>query len=225
MRFVLGMSKPKSTVARLAIACALLAVGPAAQAQQFSADLARRNVDGQVVPAGRLAVSNANVRIEMPEFSDGFFIIRGDATYFISLTRPFFMDAGKSSQLTQILLPVDPDDPCRQWQAMAKVAGEAGGNSQWLCERIGPDLLDGNNTIKYRISSPVNQRYSGWINPRLRFLVRLQAEDGTTVELANLREAPQFGSLFEIPAGYRKLDPQQLIDRIKKSDAWVEPMK
>lgn len=222
------MLKPTLIFARLAvaIACALLAAGTAAQAQQFSADLVRRNVDGELVePSGRIAVSNANVRIETPDFRDGFFIIRGDAAYFVSLTRPFFMDAGKSSQLTQILLPVDPDDPCRQWQAMAKVAGEAGGHSQWLCERIGPDLLDGNNTIKYRISSPVNQRYSGWINPRLRFLVRLQAEDGTTVELANLREAPQSDSLFEIPSGYRKLDPQQLIDRIKKSDAWVEPMK
>jgi hypothetical protein len=31
------------------------------------------------------------------------------------------------------------------------------------------------------------------------------------------------GSL-EIPAGFRKVDPQALIERIKQSDVWVEPL-
>jgi hypothetical protein len=55
--------------------------------------------------------------------------------------------------------------------------------------------------------------------------VRFQVEDGTTISLTNIQEAPQPESLFEIPAAFRKFDPQQLIDRIKQSDVWVEPVK
>jgi hypothetical protein len=124
-----------------------------------------------------------------------------------------------------LLVVIDPDDPCRQWQAMAKIAGAVRDGAQWRCERIGHDTIDGRNTIKYEGISPRNQRYSGWVDPGLNFLVRFQIEDGTTISLTNVQEAPQPESLFEIPATYRKFDPQQLIDRIKQSDVWVEPVK
>jgi hypothetical protein len=39
----------------------------------------------------------------------------------------------------------------------------------------------------------------------------------------NIHEAPQPESLFVVPAGYRKFDPQQLVDRVRQSDVWVEP--
>jgi hypothetical protein len=29
--------------------------------------------------------------------------------------------------------------------------------------------------------------------------------------------------LFNLPSGFRKLDPRALIERIKHSDAWVDP--
>jgi hypothetical protein len=52
-----------------------------------------------------------------------------------------------------------------------------------------------------------------------------QYEDGTKIELDSVREASQPAGLFEIPADFRKFDPQQLIERIKQSDVWVEPPK
>src|SRR6202020_983592 len=46
-----------------------------ARAQQFSADLVITRGDGETaVAAGKLRVSNDNVRIETPEFADGFFL-------------------------------------------------------------------------------------------------------------------------------------------------------
>jgi hypothetical protein len=100
----------------------------------------------------------------------------------------------------------------------------------WRCERAdrdthGGDAPGGESVVKYRITSPLNRRYFGWISPRLRFLVRLEAEDGGTTELVNLQETAQPDRLFEIPPGFAKFDPKHLIERIKKSDAWVEPMK
>jgi hypothetical protein len=199
-----------------------------AQAQQFSADLVHRDTGGAAaVKTGKLNVSNGRVRMETPDLPTGFFIVRGDANaaYFVRPAQRTFMDAKQSSQLTQVLVPVDSDNPCRQWQAMAKIAGAADQGEEWRCERVGHDAIDGRDTIMYRAISPRNRRYFGWIDPRFNFLVRLEAEDGTVIDLVNIEEAPQPESLFEVPAGYRKFDPQQLIDRLKQSDVWVEPVK
>jgi hypothetical protein len=48
-------------------------------------------------------------------------------------------------------------------------------------------------------------------------------EGNAIIDLTNISEVPQPEGLFEVPAGYQKFDPQQLIERIKQSDVWVEP--
>jgi hypothetical protein len=133
------------------------------------------------------------------------------------------MDARQSSQLIQVFVAVDPDDPCPQWQAMAKIAGAADHGAELPCERVGPDTLDGRSTIKYQSISSQNRSYLSWIDPRLNFPVRVQIEGGAVFDLVNISELPQPEGLFEIPGDYRKFDPQQLIERIKQSDVWVEP--
>ena len=80
----------------------------------------------------------------------------------------------------------------------------------------------GRRTVKYRGISPREDRYLIRIDPGIDFVVKLEAVDGSTVEVVNIQEEPQPAQLFEIPAGYLKFDPQKLIDRIKQSDVWVE---
>lgn len=226
--FHFHLSKHLAAASRLAIAiaAALLAACIAAPAQQFSAELVRRDADGRV-STGRLMVAHDKVRIETPELPTGFFIVRGDAkaAYFVRLARHEFMDARQSSLLTEILVPVDPDAPCRRWQAMAEISGSAEAAAPWRCERLGQETRDGRDTIRYAMTSPLNRRYAGWIDPQLGFAVRLEADDGSSTELADIREASQPDAAFEIPAGFRKFDPLQLIERIKQSDVWVEPVK
>jgi hypothetical protein len=129
----------------------------------------------------------------------------------------------QSSPLTQMLAAVDPRDPCRQWQAAARIAGAADQSTEWRCERSSDDAVDQHPTIRYQTISPQGRRYLGWINPQVRFQVRLQSEHGAVVDLVNIQKAPQLESLFVVPPGNRKFDPQRLIDRIKRSDVWVEP--
>jgi hypothetical protein len=221
-------SKTLSTNLTLAIAtlAALLATGAAASAQQFSAKLSQRDADGRITE-GRLSVGGDKVRIEAPDLPTGFFVVRGDAraAYFVQPDRRVFMDARQSSVLTEILVPVDPDEPCRQWQAMAEISTSADGGAAWRCERIGAETRDGRATVRYSMTSPRCKHYSGWIDQRLRFVVRIGADDGTTTELLDVREAPQPDSAFEIPAGLHKFDPLQLIELMKHSDVWVDPAK
>jgi hypothetical protein len=192
--------------------------GSLGAAQQFSADLVGKS-------AGKIYLSNSKVRIEMSDFAGGLFLLDGDAhtAYFVNPAERVFMDAKQSSWLTQIFVPLDPDDPCKQWQAMAEIAGAADQGKQWRCNRLGPESAGGFEPIKYRAISPEGLSSYCLIDPQLGFAVSIDREDGVKIDLANLRQGPPPADLFEIPANFRKFDPHELIDRIKRSDVWVEP--
>jgi hypothetical protein len=195
-----------------------------ARTVQFSADLIGTNAAGKPdAQSGKVFVANSDVHIEAPDDPRSFFIVQGgrSAAYLMRPAQRLYMDAAQSSLLTQLLVPVDPNDPCRQWQAMATIAGAAATGGQWRCQRLGAEKIDGRDTVKYRATSPQNQSSDGWIDRRLGFPIRFRMADGTRIDLANIRQGPQAASLFEIPADYRKFDPRQLIDRIKQSDVWV----
>jgi hypothetical protein len=193
-----------------------------AQAQQFSADLVTTHGTA-IAPAGKLRVFDDKVRIETPDFADGFFLIDGPnrATYFARPTERIFMDARQSSRLTQLFVPVDPSDPCRQWQIMANLASGGDLSNRWRCDRIGEEIVDGRRAAAYRAISSPGRDIVGWIDPELKFPLRIKTEDGATITLQNIQEGPQSARLFVIPTNFHKFDPQALIKRIKQSDVWV----
>jgi hypothetical protein len=224
-----GIATPSMTLAIIALSMSVAPFAPAqpfSAKQQFSADLVSTAVDGKSIgQIGKVYVANRDVRIETPNNPGGFFVVHGDldAAYFVRPAQRIYMDSAQSSVLTQILVPVDPNDPCQQWQAMATIAGATDQGGQWRCQRIGEEHVDGRDAVKYRATSPRDQPSYGWIDRQLGFPIRFTAADGTTVDLQNIQQGPQSTQLFEIPSGYRKFDPQQLIDRIKQSDVWVAP--
>jgi hypothetical protein len=210
----------------LALVSSVVAGAVPAVAQQFSADLVGAQDAGAqgnvaAAPAGRVRVLGDKVRLETPEIADGFFLIDGakPAAYFVRPRARVFMDARQSSRLTRIFVTVDPDDPCRQWQAMAQQAGLE--QQDWRCERLGEEMIGERNTIAYRAVSPSGRELSGWIDRERRFPLRVKTEDGTIITAEHVRDEPQPADLFQIPPGFRKFDPQLLIDRIKQSDVWV----
>src|SRR6267142_3468111 len=174
-----------------------------AQAQQFSADLVRTAIHGGAAASfGKLRVSDDKVRIETPDFPDGFFLIDGAsrAAYFARPGERVFMDARQSSPLTHLFVPVDVGDPCLQWQAMARLAGATDRNDSWRCERVGEESVDGRGVVAYRAISSPGRDILGWIDPNLRFPLRIRLQDGTSITAKNIREEPQSARLFEIPS-------------------------
>jgi hypothetical protein len=83
-------------------------------------------------------------------------------------------------------------------------------------------MIAGTSVMAYRAISVSGRTLLGWVDPMRKFPLRIKTADGAVFELGNLRDEPQSAQLFEIPANFRKLDPQALIDRIKQSDVWVE---
>ena len=198
---------------------------PAAHASEFSAEIVTRDAAGTAIGAvAKLYVRNHMVRIETPEASAGFLLINGDAgtAQFVRPAQQVFMEAKQSSRLTQIFVPVDTKDPCRQWRAAASNAGATSAAGEWRCERIGDEIIDGRRALQFRLSSPASASSRRWIDSDLEFPVKLLAPDGTTLALEHILIEAQPANRFAIPSGFRNFDPRALIERIKHSDAWVD---
>jgi hypothetical protein len=197
-----------------------------AQAQQFSADLSIRQGDGPAAAAGKLRVFDARVRIETPDLADGFFLIDGatPTAYFVRPAVRVLMEARQSSRLIRLFVQVDPNNPCRQWQAMARLAGVVD-QGDWRCERSGEETIGGRDVIAYRAVSTSGREFFGWIDPVLKFPLRIKTEDGVVITAENVGDEPQPAGLFEVPQGFRKFDPEALIRQIKQSDVWVADEK
>ncbi len=219
------------TTASLALCCLLCefaTFGYVGHAQAFAADLNTARPGGQSTESlGRVYVSHGKVRIETRELPDGFFVVNMDqqTAWFLRPQQRLFMDARRSSPLTQIFIRVDPSDACRGWQAMETVAGAPAGRSAWRCDRVGTDMRDGHETLKYQVTTSGDRRSYRWIDPLRQFPIRVENADGSVMTLDPIVDAPQSSALFALPAGYRKFDPLQLIERIKQSDVWVEQHK
>jgi len=205
------------------LAVAILADVPiAAMAQQFSAELVARK-DETTTSLGTLRVSQQKARIEAKALPDGFFLIdtAKPAAYFVRPAARVFMDARQSSPLTRMFVPVDPSDPCRQWQAIAQLSAPVD-LATWHCQRDGAEALAGRDTDVYRVTAPSDSGFVGWIDRERRFPVQVRTADGTVIAADHIRDEPQPAQSFEMPAGLRKFDPQVLIRRIQQSDVWVE---
>lgn len=216
-----------STVLSRAIACLLTIAGPiaAAAAQQPSdvvVDLVRKS-NGADVPAGRVKLSGDKVRLETPDLPDGYFIIDGavPAATFVRPAAGVYMDARRSSVLTQLFVPVDANAPCSQWQAMARVAG-VDEHGAWECTRLGEETIDGRATIIYRAVVAGDERLTGWIDPHLGFPLEIRLPDGSVFAATSIRAQAETSELFTVPAGFKKFDPEALLQRVKQSDVWVE---
>jgi hypothetical protein len=211
----------------LAFLCAtLLALGfDTAAAQEFSAHVTAMNEQGEPAAArGLVLVADGKVHLELPDFPDAYFLVDPTAGIadLVKPTRRVFMEARQSSPLAQILIVVDPDNPCRQWQSIALITGLGDEARSWRCQQLEAARLGARDTVRYQAIAPDARSYDVWIDPVLKFPVRVRASVGAVVDITDIVAAPQPPTAFEIPAGFGKFDPQGLIDRIKQSDVWVE---
>jgi len=201
-----------------------------AAAEDFSAHLVDLDASGQPRAygnGGELHVSGDRVRFDREQASGTRFLVDvgRETSYVIAPGQRLYMDAKQSSPVTQIFVPVDPEAPCVRWQAMAVVAGAVEEGQAWHCDRLGEETLFARATIKYALTSPKGATGFGWIDPARKFMVKFQAADGAVMELRDIVAAPQQDALFTLPPEFGKYDVSQLMERVKRSDGWVEPVK
>jgi hypothetical protein len=90
--------------------------------------------------------------------------------------------------------PKDGEDACSEWQKMAQIEKEK-------CHKLGHEVLDGRDTVKYESKSAKGEIRNIWIDAELDFPVKWKGPVGTG-ELRNIKVSPQPVELFEIPPGY-----------------------
>jgi hypothetical protein len=194
-------------------------------AQEFSASVVLTGASDQSKTGlGRVLVADGKVHLELPDFRDGYFLVDPATVtaYYVSTTRRVFMEARQSSRVAQVLVPVDPDHPCEQWQAVAVIVGIGDPQHHWRCDRAGEELVGTRRAIRYQAVASDERQYDVWIDPEIRFPIKIRAEVDAMVEITNIEQGPQPSAAFQVPPGFGKFDPQGLIDRIKQSDVWVE---
>ena len=193
----------------IAVAFACLIAVPAA-AQQFSADLV---ATGHEDTPGKIYVSNGKVRMERSVGGPGTMLVDSGAnTAFVLMPQQkMYLDVSSRGGLTQVFRPVDPNNPCPQWKEIAKQAHKD--EADWSCKRIGGETVNGRSAVKYQASSSQGQTAYVWVDTGLKFIVKTEDAKGQGTELRHIEEGPQPASLFEIPAGYQKMDMSQMMQQ------------
>jgi hypothetical protein len=87
----------------------------------------------------------------------------------------------------------DPTNPCAQIENMT-------------CERAGSETVNGRSTEKWLFKDKkTGDTNTVWIDSKIMYPIRSVNKD-MQMDLTNVKEGMPDASLFEIPAGYRKLD-------------------
>ena len=100
----------------------------------------------------------------------------------------------------------DVENACGAWQISAHNQGST-------CHKVGDESVNGRTAVKYETTSAHGDTGYFWLAPKLRFPVKWQGKNSGG-ELRNIQEGPQPASLFEVPAGFTKMQmpmgmPQQ----------------
>jgi hypothetical protein len=180
-------------------------------AQDFSADVVYTNAPKKqdaadhvtgpsAVPSSRLYVSQGKVRFEGSGMSTIVMLVDDVNHTTVALFPEQKTYRQMGSRPSQYFRPADAENACPDWQ---KAAGK-----QLTCEKVGNDIFDGRNTIKYKSSNPDGSADYIWIDPKLDYVVKWDMGK-TGAELHNIKEGTQSADLFVIPQGYEVLKPRK----------------
>jgi hypothetical protein len=174
-----------------------------AAAQQFSADQVIRDNTGQL-HKGKVYVANGKLRLEPTQ--DG------------RPNTPDFLLADLSTQLEDMVFSaqhtyIEQSGPIvlqttRYFHVGDPCQRNPGGTGTGTCKKLGTEIMNGRTTEKWQFTDTWEDgktaTFYEWIDRELNAIVREQAL-GSDIQLQNINEAPQPASLFELPAGYRKM--------------------
>ena len=94
----------------------------------------------------------------------------------------------------------DASDPCAK-------------QPDYICRKTGTERLNGRTCEKWELTSKrTSARHWVWIDRQNHMPAKTITQDGTVIELKNIRQGRQPVSLFEIPSGYRSVEMRGLAE-------------
>lgn len=201
--------------------------GAALSGEPFSAELVDPAHPDK--PSTHVYFGNGKVRIESGDTSSLGALVLDPAkgtTLVIDDKKKAYVDAGMFTQLVmvgaapvlRVLRPAGSGDPCSQWNTMISPFAAFSKQDKskpaphFTCKSMGSESVNGRPAQKWAVSSndPNDQGGIVWIDDRLHIMSRSQ-EGNNGMEMRNIKEGPQPETLFEAPAGYRKISVASIL--------------
>ena len=208
----------KCRVASLA-AMSLLGLIPAVcRAQEFSADVVYFATSDPSAPSSaakksapppsKLYVSKDKMRLETHGLTGTILLVnKGERTaYALFPAQKAYQPI--SSGLSEYFRVQDTENACPDWQKAA--------DQKIVCEKVGPEVMDGRQTVKYQNKGASEEATSAvWIDLALKYVVKWESAR-TGAKVHDIKEGPQPADLFAVPSGYELQPP-------KKSPKGISP--
>jgi len=182
------------------------------QLKPFSADMeftSNRGASAMHEMSGKVYVNQDHMRMDMNGGPAGGMVT---ITNFATKTTDMLMQAqrmymefnsdqgmtGRRPGMAPNIKPVaDPNNPC---------AGDSG----MTCKNLGVEEVNGRPCDHWQMTDKNGRVFNSWIDQKLHFPIKSVTPD-TTWQLTNIKEGEPEASLFEVPAGYRKMDMSQMM--------------
>jgi hypothetical protein len=198
-------SVPRNFVRLLCIVLFSLSVMAYGQ-DEFSADLYNADPGKNPAAQAKIYMAKNKVRIEPQQHSGpGGLVIFNFSTQITDVLVPerkmymeFASGQGPQQRAFSYFRPSDVQNACGDWQ---KLATNRGGT----CKKVGNETVNGRDTVKYEGMQTDGSTSYVWLDPALRFPVKWQGKNSGG-ELRNISVGSQPSSLFEVPAGYQKME-------------------
>ena len=195
-------------IARILSFAACVLAGTSLLAQtEFSADVVNNDKSG-TAHATKMYFGKDKLRIEGAGHGNGrdsgVVIMDMNAQSWLILMpeQHMYMDMPKgqeSKEMFSYFRTGDVDNACTDW---LKIERNKGGT----CHKVGSETVNGRSTVKYEGTNSKGETSQVWLDSKLRFPVKWTGSNEHGGELQNIKEGAQPASLFEIPAGYNKMD-------------------
>ena len=194
------------------VAAVLLALIPAVvHAQDFAADVVYIATakpaapgPGTTTPPGhssKLYVSKNKMRLETRGVTGTILLVNGDEHSAIALFPAQKAYQQLSSTPSEYFRVDDAENACPDWEKVS--------SQKIVCEKVGPDVVNGRSAVKYQNKAAGNDGTNAvWIDKALKFVVKWEGAS-TGAELRNITEAPQAADLFTVPSAYDVIRPQK----------------
>ena len=175
------------------------------QLTPFSADMQMSSAHGGDMHevTGKMYVSREHMRMDMQGGQrGGGIVITNFATKTSDMLMPeqhmymeFSADQAMMNRrpgMSSIKPFRDPNNPC---------AGQEG----MTCKNLGVEQVNGRTCDHWQITDKNGTVTNSWVDQKLHFPIKSVSGDSTW-QLTNIQEGEPAANLFEIPAGYRKMD-------------------
>ena len=192
-------------VARLFCFLILILLSSIVLAQtEFSAEIVDLQKPG--APTAKVYFGKDKLRLESQNSGarSGGALILNLATQTSTVLMPqqhMYMDMPAQSQAQRLgytfFQTGDVENACSDW---LKLAGNKGGS----CHKVGDESVNGRDAVKYESTNANGETNQFWLDPKLRFPIKWQGKNNG--ELQNIKEGSQPHNLFEVPAGFTRME-------------------